>query len=139
MIRLVFICLAMFASGVGQLQAAPIYDNGSLTPLVLVAIFSQGTQRLADDFSLAGAGTISSIQFWGSHWSSDALLNTGMLSEIIVYGDAAGLPDAGNVIGSSLLNLVSRIDTGFDHNDNVDCEYLGVHDGFGELHWQSPI
>ena len=104
--------LAIFPS---LARAAVIYDNGSYNPANYVAQFSEGNYRVADDFSLSSPDTIRSTQFWGVYWSSGVIPATETFTAV-VYGDLPGRPDSGNVIGSSNLSLVSRLDTGFDHN-----------------------
>lgn len=96
-------------------HATIIHDNGASDPTNRGAFFSRGSQFLADDFSTGAATTIRSAQFWGGYWSSGAVPAAESFT-VRVYGDNGGLPNGGNLIGTSGVNIFSRIDTGFNHN-----------------------
>ena len=82
------------------------------------ANFSQQNinNAIADDFALGAADTIQSVSFPGVPWISGVVPADDNF-QITIYGDLAGAPDVGNVIGTSVLTLFSRTDTGFDHNN----------------------
>ena len=103
--------------------AASIYNNGPSNPDNFGGYFSEGSIRVADDFSLSSAATLRSVQFWGTHWSSGVIPVDDTFS-LVVYGDNAGTPDPDNIIESSALSLASRIDTGSDHNASLGADIL---------------
>ncbi len=102
-------------------SATVIWDQGGIEPLVNGANFSQGSSRLADNFALATANSIQSVEIWGSHWST-GVEPAAPAFHIAIYQNAAGLP--GVLIGSSDLSVISREDTGFDHNSNGAANIL---------------
>ena len=109
-VGLAMMCMA------GTAKAVLIYDNGvSLT--TGGANFSQvGSTTLYDNFSIGSPDTVRSIQFWGTHWISGIIPADDSFT-LSIYGDTAGSVNTGNIIGTSSLNLVTRIDTGFNHNN----------------------
>lgn len=103
-------------------NAIVIYDNGDIIPIVNGANFSEdGVTRLGDDFTLASDETIRSIQFWGSRWSSG---NQPIVDafHIDIYSMIGGV--VGSLVDTSLLTMVSKVDTGFDHNNNGTADIL---------------
>lgn len=87
----------------GSAFAAPLYsqpDNAPSTP----GYYSVGgpgqffTQRMADDFTIAG-GTVNKLRWWGSSQNyqfADLSNLTGF--DVAIYGDLGGVPDANNVL-----------------------------------------
>ncbi|MBT5049706.1 MAG: PEP-CTERM sorting domain-containing protein [Rhodospirillaceae bacterium] len=117
-------CFALLAVVATNANAAIIHDNGvSLTQQG--ANFSQvgGVSIVADDFSVGASDTIRSTQFWGTHWSSGVLPANDSFT-VTIYGDTGGAPNSGNIVGTSALSLVSRIDTGFNHNNVSSADIL---------------
>lgn len=102
-------------------DASTIWNNGAFTPTNFGAYFSEGTNRVSDDFSITVGDTIRSIEFWGVHWSS-GVEPTVELFTLAIYADAAGNPGA--LSASSNLTLVSKSDTGFDHNNSSGANIL---------------
>lgn len=106
-------------------HAIIIHDNGGLpASLVSSGNFSQigpGSNILADKFVVGASHSIQSVEFWGSHWIT-GVIPTDDSFTAIVYLDGIGSP--GSVVGSSSLLLVSRTDTGFDHNGKTDANIL---------------
>lgn len=98
------IFVALCASGIcGIAGAAPLYSQPNNLP-TLGGFYSVGSagqffsQRMADDFTIAG-GTVTKLRWWGSsqNFAFPDLTNiTGF--DVAVYGDAEGIPDAGNVL-----------------------------------------
>lgn len=101
------IFVALCASGIcgvgGFAGAAPLYSQPNNTP-TQGGFFSVGsagqffTQRMADDFTIAG-GTVTKLRWWGSSQNfafADLTNITGF--DVAVYGDDEGIPDAGNVL-----------------------------------------
>jgi hypothetical protein len=113
------LCLCILSA-----SASVIYDNGTYNPDNTGAGASEANYRLADDILLTGTDTIRSVQFWGAHWSSGTVPAVGDF-ELVIYGDASGLPDSNSVLGTSALSLASRVDTGYDHNDENGANILG--------------
>ena len=97
--------------------ATVIYDNGPSDPANFGSHASEAASRGADDFQLLANDTIRSIQFWGAHWQTGVVPAVEDF-QIVIYADLAGAPDPGTLLATSALTLVSRIDTGFDHNAN---------------------
>ena len=97
----------------GTADAGIIWDNGTSNPSNTGAKFSEGDFQVADDFTLGVNDTIRSTQFWGTYWSSGAIPASDNFTAF-VFADVGGLPDISQVLGSSVLSLVSRTDTGFD-------------------------
>jgi PEP-CTERM motif len=102
-------------------SAAVIFDNGDIFPIVDGANFSEGSGRLGDDFSLSGAETVRSVQFWGTRWQSGVQPANDQFF-IAIYNRVGNT--VGSVVGSSNLSLVSKIDTGFDHNNSANADIL---------------
>lgn len=117
--NLMGICKAVFAALIFTVclpvQAGVIYDNGDIFPLVGGANFSEGNGRLGDDFTLASNEVVRSVQFWGSRWYNGNEPASDDFS-LSIYNRSGN--SVGSLVATSALNLVSKIDTGFDHNNN---------------------
>lgn len=61
------------------------------------------------------AAAVSYIETWGSHWSSGAI--PADESFTVYVNDYAGVGTLGAAVGTSATTQLSRVDTGFDHND----------------------
>ncbi|MGH7244457.1 MAG: hypothetical protein ACREJD_13685 [Phycisphaerales bacterium] len=87
----------------GSASAAALYSQPDNLPGT-GGFFSVGgpgqffTQRMADDFTIAG-GTATALRWWGSSQNFQfAGLNNFTGFDVAIYGDLGGVPDAGNVI-----------------------------------------
>jgi len=109
----------LFLGLASQGNAGVIYDNGDIFPLVFGANFSEGQNRLADDFSLGNDETVRSVQLWGSHYANGSVPVNEQFS-LAIYDGASDAP--GSLVAQSSLSLVSRIDTGFDHNNVAEAD-----------------
>lgn len=87
----------------GTASAAALYSQPDNLPGT-GGFFSVGgpgqffTQRMADDFTIAG-GTVTSLRWWGSSQNfqfADLSNMTGF--DVAIYGDLGGVPNAGNVL-----------------------------------------
>ncbi|MBX3390214.1 MAG: hypothetical protein KF691_12270 [Phycisphaeraceae bacterium] len=96
------VALSVFAI-CGSASAAPLYSQPDNAP-GSGGYFSVGgpgqffTQRMADDFTIAG-GTVTSLRWWGSSQNfqfADLTNITGF--DVAIFGDLGGIPDAGNVL-----------------------------------------
>jgi hypothetical protein len=96
------ISLCVFAI-CGSASAAALYSQPDNAP-GSGGYFSVGngnqffTQRMADDFTIAG-GTVTSLRWWGSSQNfqfADLTNITGF--DVAIYGDLGGVPDAGNLL-----------------------------------------
>lgn len=89
--------------------------------IIVGANFSEGTDRVYDDFSLSDSNTITNVEFWGSYW------NTGTVPSVLDFRIdvfekvVSGL---GDLVGSSALTIDSSVDTGFFHNDNGSADII---------------
>lgn len=94
-------------------QSAVIWNNG-LDLGSFGGHFTEGSLRVADDFTLSSSETIRSAQFWGTHLrgGSDPAVEAFTLN---IYSDISGVPDA--LVASSSLTIASKTDTGADHNN----------------------
>ena len=87
----------------GSASAAALYSQPDNTPGT-GGFFSVGgpnqffTQRMADDFTIAG-GTATTLRWWGSSQNFQFADLTNIIGfDVAIYGDLGGVPDAGNVI-----------------------------------------
>lgn len=87
------------------------------------ANFNQETPTQWDDFSVAAATAVSYVETWGSHWSSGAI--PADESFTVYVNDYAGVGTLGAAVGTSATTQLSRVDTGFDHND-IRGRYLAL-------------
>jgi hypothetical protein len=104
-------------------SASMIYTTGAVDFTNGGSLFSQDNyeQLAAVNFNLASGDTIRSVDFWGVHLDSGTVPADDNF-RVFVFGDKSGLPDSGNVLGTSSLTLVSRTDTGADL-----VGYAGAH------------
>lgn len=116
-------------------SASQIYTTGPVDLTNTTVYFSQDNyeQTVAVPFNLTSPNTIRSVDFWGVHFSS-GVVPLDDTFRALVFGDKAGLPDSGNLIGVSSLNLVSRTDTGVDF-----AGYVGAHIQAYVMDFDTPI
>lgn len=87
----------------GSASAAALYSQPDNLPGT-GGFFSVGngnqffTQRMADDFTIAG-GTVTQLRWWGSSQNFQFADLTNIIGfDVMIFGDDGGIPDAGNVI-----------------------------------------
>jgi len=85
------------------------------------AIWGAGAQMF-DDLTLASSATVRSVTWWGI-LGFEGTPVTPVSFDLIFYGDAGGLPDTSNVIGSSNVSFLSLTSTGFEINDDDVYEF----------------
>ncbi len=99
-IGIVALCACALASAA---VAAPLYSQPDDLPGT-GGFFSVGgpnqffTQRMADDFTIAG-GTVTKLRWWGSsQYFQFADLTNISGFDVAIYGDLGGVPDSANVL-----------------------------------------
>jgi hypothetical protein len=93
--------------------AQVVFDNGTPSKSGGFVSDNDAGVRFADDFVFAVPETFGGIRFWGFYSPSD----TPPLSDAftaVFYGNAAGLPDGGNVLATRVIGNPGRTDTGDD-------------------------
>ncbi len=100
----------------GIAQAGPIiYDNMAAVDFGFASDPDfGGGQFIADNFTLApGATTIADIHWTGFYSTANTPQATDEFN-IRIYADAAGLPDANNILLDLAVGDAGRVDTGID-------------------------
>ncbi len=101
-------------------QAATVFDQ-SFDPSAPVfgGPFSEGSNRVYDNFSLASGSNLSSLTFWGAHWTT-GVEPSPLDFAISLYNNAAGV--VGSLISNVSYSIVSNVDTGVDHNNSAGAD-----------------
>ncbi len=101
-------CLSVTPAG-----AMIVFDNGTPSKSGGFLSDNDGGVRFADDFVFAAPEVFNGIRFWGFYSPTD----TPPLNDVftaVFYGNAAGLPDGGNVLATRVIGNPGRTDTGDD-------------------------
>jgi len=134
-IKTIVIGIASFVATAASTSAGVIYTTGPVDFSNGANYYSQDNyeQLTAVTFNLAAAHMIRSVDFWGAHLESGDIPSDDNF-RVVVFGNNAGLPDSGNVIGTSSLSLVSRTSTGhnFVYSPNAEIQAY-------EMNLASPI
>ena len=110
-------CLAVTPAG-----AQIVYDNGTPSKSGGVLSDNDGDVRFADDCVFAAAEVFNGIRFWGFYSPTD----TPPLNDVftaVFYGNAAGLPDGGNVLAARVIGNPGRTDT----DDDLDGAPVDIY------------
>ncbi|MFL4470316.1 VPLPA-CTERM sorting domain-containing protein [Tateyamaria armeniaca] len=85
------------------------------------AYFNEGSARVFEDFSVGSATDLGQVSIWGVHWSSGNIPANEDF-RVDIRADAGG--SLGASVATSTLTILSRTDTGIDHNNRNGADIL---------------